>query len=262
MDAAIFPQTAERLAAWRADPEVLGVVLVGSKSRGHQDDLSDDDLEVLLTDSAFAKIEPGKCHALLIEGEGPSRRIVYDAQLTTLTDLERKATSPFDLDHWPYERSPVLFDRDGRVATAVAAAGRMDETFRRLRLVHATIDAAGAVYRARKTKTRGFDAAGALLVARGARALLRIVFALESRWVPLEHWVEREVATLEDLEGAVPLVLEGLREGRPEPLIDALTRLEDRLAAEGVARPAERTALFLELVHADRAAERAIHGLA
>ena len=44
----IFPQTAARLSQWQSQPDVLGVLLVGSKSRGHADELSDDDLEVLL----------------------------------------------------------------------------------------------------------------------------------------------------------------------------------------------------------------------
>ena len=54
----IFPATAARLEEWKAQPGVLGVVLVGSKSRGHNDELSDDDLEVLLTDEAFAQLAP------------------------------------------------------------------------------------------------------------------------------------------------------------------------------------------------------------
>lgn len=254
-----FPETAARVRAWAADPEVLGVLLVGSKSRGHQDQRSDDDLEVLLTDEAFGRNPPARCHEMKVEGEGASRRLLYDAQLTSLTDLERKRDSWLDLDHWPYERARVLFARDPRVARAVEAAGRMDPEFHRLRLLHATVDAWTAPRRAVKTRERGFDAAVALLVERGARALARVLFALEWRWVPLDHWIEREVATLVDEARAGELLLAALRERRPEPLIEALDRLEDRLAAEGVARPAERVALFLELIHASRAEERARH---
>ncbi|OGF20934.1 MAG: hypothetical protein A2V63_05595 [Candidatus Eisenbacteria bacterium RBG_19FT_COMBO_70_11] len=258
---ALFPQTAARLAEWRADPDVLGALLVGSKTRGHQDALSDDDLEVILTDRAFARIAPADCHALLIEGEGPVRRIIYDAQLTSLADIGRKARSPFDLDHWPYEKARVLLDRDGRVGRAVEAAARMAPEFRRLRLLHATIDAAGAAGRAGKTLRRNFEAAAHLLVARGALALARILFALEGRWVPLDHWIEPELDTLADEARVAPLLLQALATLRPEPIREALDRLEDRLAAEGVPRPAERVRLFLELVHVSRVAERAEHGL-
>jgi len=40
----LFPRTLERIAHWKADPEVLGVVWVGSKSRGYGGAKSDDDL--------------------------------------------------------------------------------------------------------------------------------------------------------------------------------------------------------------------------
>jgi hypothetical protein len=257
----IFPATERRLAEWSTDPDVRGVVLVGSRSRGHADDLSDDDLEVLLTEEAFARRTPVECGEYAFDGEGAARHLIYDAQYTTLADLQAKAASPHDLARWPYERAHVLFDRDGQVAQAVAAAGRMDATFRHARLQLATIDAWVAPRRAAKTLRRGAEGAGRLIVARGAKALSRVVFALEWRWVPLDHWLEAELRMLDDPTGAGPQLVAALREGDPAPLESALGGLEERLAAEGVARPAERLALFYELLHPTRAAERAIHGL-
>ena len=257
----LFPETTAQVEAWAADPDVLGVLLVGSKSRGHEDARSDDDLEVLLTEAAFARLQPADCHALRIEGEGGARRILYDAQLTTLADLEHKRETPFDLDHWPYERARVVFARDPRVRKAVEAAGRMDPGFRRARLAHATVAAYFLPRRAIKTRERGFEAAVTMLTAHAARALIRVLFALESRWTPLDHWLEREIASLEDLGRAGELVLDALRDRRPEPLIEALDRLEDRLAEEGIARPAGRIALFLELIHPSRAEERVRHAV-
>lgn len=257
----IFPQTARRLEEWKADPEVRGVLLVGSKSRGYGDALSDDDLEVYFSEEAFARIEPASCLDLLVEGEGSERRIVYDAQRTSLADLHRKAASAFDLDHWPYEKARILFDRDGALAHAVHAAGRMEESFRRLRLLHATIDAGTPPYRAIKTRKRGMEAAVPWILADGCRALARLLFALEWRWVPLLHWLEPELASLGDPTGAGPRLLEALSTGRPEPLQQALAGLEELLAAEGVPRPAGRRALFLELIHSSRAEERAVHGM-
>ena len=68
--------------------------------------------------------------------------------------------------------------------------------------------------------------------------------------MPLDHWIEPELRTLADPTGAGPrLPIAALVEGQPAPLLAALRGLEDRLAAEGVPRPAERGALFLELIH-------------
>src|SRR5262245_41995145 len=261
MTAGLFPETAARIEAWAADPDVLGVLLVGSKSRGYEDARSDDDLELFLTEEAFARMAPSECHALMVEGEGAARRIVYDAQITSLAELERKRESTFDLDHWPYERARILVARDPRMASAVEAAGRMDPAFRSERVRHATLDGWLAARRALKTRERGFDGAVALLVDRGARALIRVLFALENRWTPLDHWLEREIATLEDPPRAGALVIRALRDRSPEALIEALDLLEDRLANEGVARAAQRVALFLELIHPSRAHERTRHAL-
>jgi hypothetical protein len=258
----IFPQTAARVAQWSEQPEVLGVLLVGSKSREHDDELSDDDLEVLLTDEAFALRAPRDCGEFLFEGDDEDRgRLIYDTQYTTFSDLQQKRYSPLDLDRWPYERARVLFDRYGNVATTVAEVGRMDAEFRHMRLLYSTLNVAIAVGRVDKTVKRGHEAAVRMIVDRGAKSLSRLLFALEWRWVALDHWLENELATLEDPTKAVPQLLEALKTGNHLPLWGALKGLEDLLASEGVPRPAGRNDLFFELIHPSRNAERAIHGV-
>ena len=138
---ALFPRTLERVERWKGDADVLGIVWVGSKSRGHGDGKSDDDLEVLLTDAAAARLAPLECGEVLMEGERDARTIVYDAQLLARSVLQAKSRSHFDLDRWPYERAPILFDRDGVTALAVSAAGSMDDAFRTARLRHGVVDA-------------------------------------------------------------------------------------------------------------------------
>ena len=257
----IFPETAAQIRLWSSRPEVLGVLLVGSKSRGYNDELSDDDLEVVLESRAHARLEPSQCLEVKFRGEGESRKLVLDAQYITPGDLEEKARSTHDLAHWPYEKAQVLFDRDGSVAEAVAAVRRMDPEFRAARLRYATVDAWIARYRADKALRRGQEGAARLLVARGVRGLTRVIFALEGRWVPLDHWWERELQTLEDSAVVGPLLVEALVSGSHVPVGEALDRLEDALFEEGVPRPAGRRDLFLKMVHPSSAEERAVHSL-
>jgi hypothetical protein len=167
-----------------------------------------------------------------------------------------------DLDHWPYERARVLFDRHGDVAPAVAAAGRMDPGFRVARLRHGVLDTWIAMRRARKSRDRRYPVAVRALVARGCRALARVVFALEHRWVPLDHWLEAELRTLADPSGVTPRLQEAWLAGHPEALDAALTGLAATLEAEGVPAGIEPIrALFFELIHRSNAAERAVHGI-
>lgn len=259
---AFHPTTRARLATWMQDPAVLGIVLVGSRSRGHGDERSDDDLEVVLADAAYAALAPTDCAVYApVEGAMPPR-LAYDAQLVGLGALEAKAASTLDLDHWPYERAPIIFDRDGTVSRAVAAASAMPEAFRQARLLHGAVDVWLAVYRAEKTLSRGYEAAGRAVIARGAKALARVLFALEHRWVPLDHWLEAELATLEDPAGAAPCLRRALVEAAPEALSTALDRLQPQLTALGFPPPGPaRRELFLTLIHPSRSAERHLHGL-
>src|SRR5262245_28852790 len=175
----IFAATRTRLEQWKTRPEVLGGLHVGSKSRGHGDALSDDDLEVVLTDEAHAALSPTECSELLAEGTGPGRKMIWDAEYLPLSDLEAKRDSYHDLDHWPYEHAPVLFERDPRVSAAVAAAGIMTPAFRHARLRHGAIDARTSISRAIRTRERGAGLAARVLVHRAGRALVRVIFALE-----------------------------------------------------------------------------------
>jgi hypothetical protein len=257
----VFEVTRNRVAEWSARPDVLAVLLVGSRSRGHSDDLSDDDLEVILTDESASQIAPGECSDVYIEGEGVTRRIIYDAEYLGLSGLRAKLQSPFDLDHWPYERAHILFHRVGEVAKIVEGLGKMDADFRAKRLKHSTIDAWIPPYRAKKCIKRGQMASARLLVSRGARALSRLAFALESRWVPLDHWLEPELKTLKDPAGLGHFIVQALLTGDPIYLENGLAALDSALLAEGIPGPKGRGDLFLELIHPENAVERAIHGL-
>ena len=254
----IRDQTAARLSALAEQPAVLGMVLIGSCSRGFADELSDDDVEVILTNQAFADLSPGECGEL---DSGSAGVPAYDLRFTSLGELWRRSRSPYDRDHWQYEWAQLLFERDGRVRDAVTQAARMDGAFRRERLLYGAIDAWMATQRAPKTFLRGMEGSGRLVVVRGALALARVLFALEWRWTPPACWIEAELRTLVDPQRVGPTLADALRHGEPARLIEALDRLEERLWAEGVPRAADRRACFLDLVHPSRALERAQHDL-
>jgi hypothetical protein len=257
----LHPRTRERVLEWTADPDVLGVIWVGSKSRGHGDTMSDDDLEVLLAPLAFDRVAPADSYVMERDSVAKHPRLVYDAQLTSLAVLQGKASSPHDLDHWPYEQASVLFERDGDITDAVRSLATMDRRFRQARIHHGALDAVLAIARARKTEMRGFRAATSMVVVRGVKALSRVLFALENRWVPLDHWLEPELRSLADELGVGPLLVEALADCRYQPLQEALERLHERLEDEGFPPPHALPQFCSEMMHPSRADERAIHGL-
>jgi hypothetical protein len=256
-----YERTLERVAEFARDPEVLGVVWVGSRSRGYGDAMADDDLDVLLTPAAHAKVDPADSFVMERHPTADPPRLVFDAYLTSLEALQAKAASPRDVDHWPYEHARVLFARTPAVEEAVRAAAAMGEAFRRARIQHGALDAVVAIARARKAEKRELPAATAMLIARGAKAITRVLFALEHRWTPLDHWLDPELASLEDPVGAVSALVDAITGGRWEDLQTALDRLQPQLQAEGCPPPGAYGPFQALLLHPDRAPERAIHGL-
>ena len=261
-EADLHPRTRERLADWAADPDVVGAIWVGSRSRGYGDGMSDDDLEILLTPAAHARIAPGDDFEVEPDVGSDPPRLIYDAWRTTLGAVTAKAASIADLDHWPYEAAVVLLDRDGSVARAVAANAVMPQAFRRARLQHNANDAIVATIRARKGLKRGFPYATRMLLARAAKALTRVAFALEDRWTPLDHWLEPELASLTDAAGAVPLLRQAILAADPQAMQAACDALRPPLESWGVPSQAGPFAiLHAELLGPSRAEERKQHAL-
>jgi predicted nucleotidyltransferase len=86
---------------------VLGVIQVGSTAKGYDDEFSDVDLEVVVSDERYVVLE--KSFQKFIHDDK------YDLIFTTVVRLEDVINSESDEDHWNYEKSVVLLDKTGKV---------------------------------------------------------------------------------------------------------------------------------------------------
>jgi hypothetical protein len=248
----LFQATHRLLAHLREQQDVLGVLLVGSKSRGYEDDRSDDDLEVILSPTTPHGASPSfEQH---IEGE----KLLYDVRSLSLTQLQQKVSSPNDSEHWPYTAARVLFDRSNLVQPVVEALSHMDRSFRHDRIVYSTMSTTITIGKACKAIQRNYQAAGCLTVARGAKALARLLFVLEWRWTPTDHWLEKELETLDDPAHAKPLLLQALLSTDPLLLRKAIEQLE-RTFPDEVPNRVERARLYGQIMHPDQQVKRSIH---
>lgn len=151
----LFSVTRQRVADWQRDPDVRGLLLVGSKSLGFADRYSDDDLYVVLTESAYQRRLGSRPFEWLTQRGPGLPRVLYDICYTSVSALSNRLDSPRDVDHWEFQRAELLFDRDGTLASLPQALAAMPGDFRRKRLMHGTLDAHMAQYRANKTLRRG-----------------------------------------------------------------------------------------------------------
>ena len=187
------------------------------------------------------------------------QRLQSDIRYTTLALARAKIPSPSDADHWPYERAQTLYDCD-RVRQVVECLGQMNDNFRRKRVCYATTSLTIALGKTGKALQRGYAISAMLSLARAAKACSRVLFALEGRWCPPDHWLEKEVSTLKDPAQVGPLLLQAIKKQSLEPLREALQRLEMTFPDEVPGRE-QRASLYSTIMHPTAWQDRSIHML-
>ncbi|GCE22239.1 hypothetical protein [Dictyobacter kobayashii] len=252
----LFPETAQFIHSLQKNENVLGILLVGSKSQGHDDSDSDDDLEVVVTETLHNLVPRIEQYH-----DPVTHKLRYDIRYTTLSALKQKVVSPLDTEHWPYEHASVLYDaQDGLIRDLCTAVAEMDASFRTLRIRYAAVSTTVAIGKACKALQRGYKTSSQLVVSRGAIMLARLLFALEWRWKPTDHWLEPELLTLKDPAQASLLLLEAVRSSSPYALREAMNRLENTFLQE-VPNREERAHLYGQIMHFSHASQREIHTL-
>ena len=186
------PILAPLLAAATADPEIEGLILSGSRGAGVGDAESDYDLELVLTDEAYARrAERGEQMHLSWDPNHP----LLDVSYTCLRKLAQIAAEA----SWPlpgYATARILYDRAGRVTQALHDMVTIPEE-RAYAEVLSWFDAyINAFYRSMKAWRRGNTLGGQLQAAASAMHLVCVLFAIERRWPPYHDRLIHQLDTL------------------------------------------------------------------
>lgn len=175
------PVVTSLISEAEADPDVLGLVLLGSRSIGAIDTASDYDMTFVVTDDALARYQ----HI----GREPRRGSTIDPPIDT-TDIWTTALAKLRLDHivaWmlpAWADARVLYDRTGETTCAVDALRFMPEQRAQDEIARWYDTYLNAVYRSLKAWKRGNALGGHLEAAESVTALVHTLFALERRWCP------------------------------------------------------------------------------
>ncbi len=213
-------------AEGEADPDVVGVVLTGSRALDMVTDESDYDAAFIVTDAAMARYEqtrhPVRGHTLNLGA--------------THADLWHEALSSLRSNHMPawafqmWSDARVIYDRAGETTAAIDALRRIPE-------VHASETVAGlydaylnGLYRSLKSWRRGDDLGGRVGAADSIAILLQLLFALERHWRPFSSrlWVH-----LDRLDG------QGWQPGEVRDILFDLLATGDPRRQQAVARRVE-----------------------
>ncbi|HMP42958.1 MAG TPA: DUF4037 domain-containing protein [Roseiflexaceae bacterium] len=175
------PVIAALVAEAQADPDVIGLVLMGSRALGEASHESDYDVIFVVTDEAIVRYEQ--------QGAQPPRGILVQGALNT---KDIWSDSPRDLKlgsqaDWmlpAYAESRVIYDKTGETTPLIDALRRIPEE-QAVAEVAACYDGyLNQLYRSLKCWRRGNELGARLEAAIGVHSLLRMLFALERRWCP------------------------------------------------------------------------------
>lgn len=114
------------LDTYRTDESVLGIVQIGSTVKGYDDEHSDVDLVLVVTEEKYAMLE--KTFQKVIQAED------YDLKFTTINKLQDTRNSKSDEDHWGFQDSIVLFDKTNSLEDLVKGITSYDMASRPERL--------------------------------------------------------------------------------------------------------------------------------
>jgi hypothetical protein len=183
------------IAEAAADPDVIGLVLTGSRAVGAVAPESDYDVIFVVADEALARYEQTQTT--------PARGATITPPIST-TDIWNDSPRNLQLDtvvSWmlpAYAEARVLFDRTGETT-------RLIDALRQMPVEQAQAAVAGwydaylnGLYRSLKAWRRGNELGARMEAAQTADYLLHVLFALERHWRP---YSSRLIFHLDKLEG-------------------------------------------------------------
>ena len=177
----------------REDPQIIGLVLTGSRGKGFGSELSDYDVLLVVRPEALEAYR-----TRFTEGEAwPG----FDWWVTSLEELEPVAATwsdplaweIFSNERYSFADVAVLIDKTGRVQEVVEAKGDIPEEHR-LPIVVTALDAyINSLYRSLKCLRNDNDLGARLEAADAIGHALTVIFALEGRHRPYYGYLAREL---------------------------------------------------------------------
>lgn len=164
----------------QADPDVIGLILSGSRGAGALHPESDYDLCFVVTNEAYDRYH--------LPGQWPVRDSTID--LPVKRDIWHECPRTLSRAHQPeweivgYAESHVMLDKTGETARLLEELITLPEEEARKNTAAAYDGYLNALYRSLKAWRRGNDLGGRMQAAEGAQLLLNTLFLLERRRRP------------------------------------------------------------------------------
>jgi len=192
------------LDTYRTDEAVLGIIQVGSTVKGYDDEYSDVDLVLVVTEDRYAMLEKNFQKTIHTEK--------YDLKFTTVDKLRDTKNSKSDEDHWDFQNSIVLFDKTNTLEEALKEITSYDTGSRLERLKRYYLGYWENTLNSLSCLEHNNRWAARIYAAIAIQELIRLLFNLNERWAPRTQWASKEISLLHrkpaNLESQIQSILE------------------------------------------------------
>jgi predicted nucleotidyltransferase len=207
------------LDTYRADESVLGIIQIGSTAKGYDDEHSDVDLVLVVTEEKYA-MQKKKLQKVIHTEQ-------YDLKFTTADMLRNIKSSKTDEEHWNFQDSIVLLDKTNTLQEALREITRYDNSSRLERLKRYYLGYWENTLNTLSCLEHNNLAGARIYAANAIQELTRLIFNLNERWAPKTQWVFKEINSLQrkpaNLESQMQSILD-------EPTSEKLSQLWNQTA--------------------------------
>ena len=175
---------------------VIGIYVVGSATRPYRDELSDYDIEVIVTDDVYESTPMDERQVFSFK-EGEPKVVDYEFYLIPWSDFVRLPESAHDMFHHSAQHAVILHDPEGRIEPIIKQLAELPEDVRIERMTVHFLELLYRLGRGRKTANRGeLPINLALLGGDALSSLTKLIFLVKKSWPSTVHWSEQEFSEL------------------------------------------------------------------
>ena len=249
LDLITNPQVKEKIEEYKQDPNVLGIMLWGSRATGFGASDSDWDALVLVNNNYYNKLDVKETAYVVIDESIEPRKVLIDFSIWSEECAQQIYESPMDIDHWAWIEGKIIYDPENKMSKWKKKISRYPEDEQEERLKSKFVQMVVARYYAVVTRKRGFEPDSKLNLYRAILSAIHLWFSLQKSWTPSLKWWSKHAKRIGMDEEIYTLFSDALKIPTLEKIDQIENYLKEEILSQGFTFPNDFLQMLLETVH-------------